>query len=136
VGKPTPENLAYIGHTWYIHANYQTPTRFQRAVIAWGGVIAEYFFLSEIPVDEWPKDSLNHFQHDECHGREISPTDQRGVRGHPQRQRALRMAWKIVISRRDELMRIADHLKKHMRLSARVFGSKRPVVGGKRRIRS
>jgi hypothetical protein len=132
VGKPTPEELAYIGHTWFIHANYQTPTAFEKAVMAWGGVIAEYFFLSEIPVEGWPKDSLENFQHDECYGREISPTDQMGVGGHPQRQRALKMAWNIVLNRRDELMRIADYLKRRMRVSATVFDSGRPAGGGHR----
>jgi hypothetical protein len=128
VGKPTPEDLAYVGHTWYLLPNQQLPTAFQQAVLAWGGVIAEYLFLSEIPVDEWPKQSLESFKRAECYGREISPTDQLGVTGHPQRQRALKMAWNIVLNRRDDLMRIADTLKKRMRVSAREFASTLPVA--------
>lgn len=100
-GKPpTLEEKAYTGQV----ALYGPATKFRMAVISWAGPLAEAASTESNPreclADSWWLLFLRDWIAD---GEEMSATDRAGMFGHPQVNRAAKLAAKILATQFDDL---------------------------------
>jgi hypothetical protein len=105
IGEPTLENKAYVGRT-----SYQRTTPFRKAVIGWAGLIVEYL-AHESPINDWPNACVEDFaDYEDSVPDDHSATDNEALNAHPQRWRAMKLAWRIIIEHRHEVAGIAEAL--------------------------
>lgn len=100
VPNPTEHERTYRGRT-----TYQRTTPFREAVIGWSGPIAEY--LADSDLETWPDEDLETFEDCHCY-EQYSATDEQAMHAHPQRWRAIKTAWRIVVTRRVEVVAAAN----------------------------